>query len=228
VLATETGQRLRVDAWRGEGSYARVYRATQLPEEAAGALKVAKREEPEAVPRLTHERRILAAVEHPRLVRLLGAGCAYDAPFLLLEWLEGDTVHDLVKARRRLPLRQSLEHFIAACEAVAAIHDAAHVHGDVRAENILVVPGRGAVLTDPGLPPVNSPDEPGRPTDIRCLGELMHLMLTGRTAGSQPVALSTAGGFNRGVVALWESSTRPDTITARDLGRTASRLLRAL
>lgn len=227
-LETETGQRVRVEAWRGEGSYARVYHAVRLPDNEAGALKVAKRETPEAAVRLAHERRILTAVRHPRVVRLLGAGCAYDSPFLLLEWLDGDTLRDLVAARRRLPLKQALELFTAACEATAAIHAAALVHGDIRAENLIVIPRRGAVLTDPGLPVDDDQPEPGAPDDLLRLGDLLYQMLTGRPADTNSAPLSTAGGFNRAVVALWESTRLPKAITAHDLAQTAARIHREL
>jgi serine/threonine protein kinase len=220
VLETENGQRVRVEAWRGEGSYARVYHAVRLPDNEAGALKVAKRETPEAAVRLAHERRILAAVQHPRVVRLLGAGCAYDSPFLLLEWLDGDTLRDLIAARRRLPLKQALELFTAACEATAAIHAAALVHGDIRAENLIVIPKRGAVLTDPGLPLDDAQPNPGAPDDLLRLGDLLYLMLTGRPVTPE-AALSTSGGFNRSVVTLWES-------TRHQLAQTAARIQRTL
>lgn len=228
VLETETGQRVRVEAWRGEGSYARVYHAIRLPEHEAGALKVAKRETPEAAARLAHERSILAAVRHPRVVRLLGAGCAYDSPFLLLEWLDGDTLRDLISARRRLPLKQSLELFAAACEATAALHAASLVHGDIRAENLLVIPKRGAVLTDPGLPIDPTRPEPGPVDDLLHLGDLLYLMLTGRPAQTQSPPLSTSGGFNRAVIALWETTRHPNTVTAQELAQTAATIHRRL
>ncbi|MGV3724540.1 MAG: protein kinase domain-containing protein [Actinomycetota bacterium] len=227
VLETENGQKVRVEAWRGEGSYARVYHAVRLPDNEAGAVKVAKRETPEAAVRLAHERRILAAVQHPRVVRLLGAGCAYDSPFLLLEWLDGETLRDLVAARRRLPLRQALELFTAACEAVAAIHASALVHGDIRAENLIVIPKRGAVLTDPGLPLDDDQPHPGAPGDLLRLGDLLYLMLTGRHA-TPDAPLSANGGFNRAVVTLWESTRHPAAITAHQLAQTAAKIQRTL
>jgi serine/threonine protein kinase len=228
MLETETGQRLRVEAWRGEGSYARVYHAVSLPENEPGALKVAKPEIPEAAARLAYERAILSAVRHPRVVRLLSAGRAYGSPFLLLEWLDGESLRDLVAARRRLPLKSSLELFAAACEAVAALHDAALVHGDIRPENLIVLPQRGAVLTDPG-PPLDSSQPPSTPADdLHRLGDLLYLMLTGRPAETHYPPLSAAGGFNRSAVALWEATRVPSTLNAHELAHTAARIQHSL
>lgn len=203
LLLSDRGEQVQVGSWLGEGSYARVYRATLPDGKGPCALKIAKPEVPDSAQWLAAERRVLEAVRHPHLVELLGSGCAEASSFLLLEWLEGEALHDLIRARRRLPVRQALELLESLAAAVAAIHARGMVHGDIRAQNVLVVPRRGAMLIDPGLgDPALLGDSPaGR--DVRCLGELLHLMVTGAPPLPDRAVLATANGFSRPVVELW-------------------------
>ncbi|HEU4752688.1 MAG TPA: protein kinase, partial [Armatimonadota bacterium] len=189
------------------------------------ALKLAKAEIPDAAARLRREKQVLAQLRHPRVVALLDAGEHAGTPFLVLEWLEGETLLDLVQTRRRLALRQSLEISEAVADGLAAIHAHGLVHGDIRPQNILVVPRRCAVLTDPGG------GEPGASTlpadDIRAVGGLLHLMLTGFPE-SDPPRLTAAAGYNRAVVQLWEQVRSDRPLTASDLLSQLRRLRQGL
>ena len=228
ILQTESGARLRVEAWRGEGSFARVYRGTLLAGSRACAVKVARSEVPEAAARLEHERRVLTVVQHPHLVRLLDHGHAPESPFLCLDWLEGETLLEEVSRRRRLPLRTALEIFSQLSEAVAAFHSRHEWHGDVRPENVILTREAGAVLTDPG-PPVDSPSTESLPVqDLRRLVDLLALMLTGRPPDTGETCLSPSDGFNPRVVELWQRTQDPTPAAARDLHLAAEQLRRSL
>lgn len=198
---TASGGQIVIRAWRGEGSFARVYRAAylrpgQAPFDACEcALKLPKPEIAGSAERIRAEGDLLSRLDHPQLGALLDSGAA-DAPFLVLEWLDGETLLDLVRARRRLPLRQALEHLERILAALAHCHSRRVVHGDVRGQNVLVLPGRGAVLTDPE--PVSPATQSG---DLRAAGALLYLMLTGSEPNSGEM-LTTAGGYNRAVVEL--------------------------
>ncbi|HTE17504.1 MAG TPA: protein kinase [Armatimonadota bacterium] len=210
LLPCEGGSPVLLRAWRGEGSYARVYQGTRIG--APCAVKLAKAEIPEAADRLRAEREVLAAVRHPRIVALLDRGDYHGIPFLVLEWLEGGTLLELVQSRRRLPLRQSLEFLEAVCDGVVALHGHGRIHGDIRAQNVLVIGGRGAVVTDPqGTPP---PDVPAAAGDVRALGRLLHQMLTGDEPGPAGTRLTTAEGYNKGAVRLWEWTQAADAPSA--------------
>jgi serine/threonine-protein kinase len=222
VLRTDDGRTVLVRAWRGEGSHARVYRGILEQSGAPCAVKVAKPEVPESGERLRRECEVLTGVQHPRVVRLVAARTEGCGPWLVLEWLDGDTLLDLVAARRRLALRQSLQHLESALDGLAAIHEGSFLHGDVRAENLLVVPDRGAVLTDPGGTPTAT-----RADDIRDAGVLFHRMLTGEPPGDGDSVLTTSAGYSRAAVQLWRrmraaepAPTREILLAVRELRRT--------
>jgi serine/threonine protein kinase len=228
LLLSDRSERVEVGSWHGEGSYARVYRATLPDGKGPCALKIAKPEISDSAEWLAEEQRVLEAVRHPHLVELLGAGHAEASPFLVLEWLEGEALHDLVRARRRLPVRQALEILEPLTAATAAIHARGMAHGDVRAQNVLVVPRRGAVLIDPG---------PGAPAllgdslacrDVRCLGELLHLMVTGAPPSPDRAVLATTNGFSRAVVELWTRTQSAAVPGAAELQQQVGRVRGAL
>ena len=203
VVVSDRGRRAQVRSWRGEGSYARVYLAHELPMGSPVAVKVAKTELAEAAPRLERERHVLGSVNHARIVSLLDGGRHAGAPFLLLEWLEGETLSDLLQRKRRLPLRQALEYLEALCEGLAALSAAGRHHGDLRPQNVIVT-ARGPVLTDPGAL------EPGTHSqDVRGAGELFHWMLTGAAPDPAAPRITTGAGINPRAVALWERTQSP-------------------
>jgi serine/threonine protein kinase len=233
-VRTNGGQPVTVARWRGEGSYARVYCAA----DGAGrpcALKVAKPEAPESTRRLHRERAALTPIDHPRVVRLLDHGMLAvsdgELPFLVLEWLEGDTLHELLRPRRGLPVRQALEILDAALEGLAQFHDRGTAHGDLRAQNLILVPRRGPVLTDPGVPsgqPESAPPRDLLELDVRAAGALLYRMLTGSEAMPPEARLSTARGLNPAVVELWEQTRTHPPTSAAGLRAAASRLRAAL
>lgn len=224
ILRSERGEPVQVGPWRGEGSYARVYRATLLQPGDPCALKIAKSEIADAAQWLAEERRVLDAVQHPQLVRLLGAGTAEAMPFLLLEWLEGEPLLDLVRSRRRLPVRQALEILEPLSAAVVAIHARGLAHGDIRPQNVLVVPRRGAMLIDPGPGEPVAPRESLAGRDVRRLGELLHLMVTGTIPELGRSTLATNQGFSRAIVEMWNHSQSTVTPSATEFCQQVARV----
>lgn len=213
ALNTDAGYQVLIRAWRGEGSYARVFEARYTRTGSPCAVKVPKIEIEGASLRLERERSILAALRHPRIVGLLDSGCYDGAPYAVLEWLEGETLLDLVARRRRLALRQSLEILENVCEGLAHVHAGALSHGDIRPQNVIVIPARGAVLTDPG-----ATGEQASPSgDVRATGALLHRMLTGEDPAPSGAALTPNAGYNRMAVDLWSRTQGAQPASAAEL-----------
>jgi serine/threonine protein kinase len=92
---------------------------------------------------------ILLALAHPNIVRCFGVSAE---KHLLLEYLEGPSLHQLVKSRpkRRLGINDALRISIYIGAALSHIHDRGLLHLDVKPANIVVVSGR-PVLCDFGI-----------------------------------------------------------------------------
>jgi serine/threonine protein kinase/Tfp pilus assembly protein PilF len=84
------------------------------------------------------ERGILADLEHPGIARLIDGGTADDGrPFMALEYVEGEAIHDWCESRRAT-LSQRLKLFLDICDAVSYAHGRLVVHLDLKPNNILV------------------------------------------------------------------------------------------
>jgi serine/threonine protein kinase len=138
-----TGQRLgayRVLRAIGQGGMGAVW----LAERADGAFqkKVAlKLVRPgiteDELHRFLQERQILADLEHPNIARLLDGGTWEGLPYLVMEFVEGQSLREQLE-RGALPLEQAIEITQQICAGLAAAHAAGIVHRDIKPENIIV------------------------------------------------------------------------------------------
>jgi serine/threonine protein kinase/Tol biopolymer transport system component len=104
---------------------------------------------PEARQRFEREARTISALQHPRICTLHDVGHQDGTDFLVMEYLEGETLaHRLAKAP--LPLRQVLEIGIEICEGLEAAHRAGVTHRDLKPANVMLTK-TGTKLLDFGL-----------------------------------------------------------------------------
>lgn len=102
------------------------------------------------VARFHAETRLLAAFDHPNVVRVFDAGSEDDQPYMVLELIRGPTLaHRL--AEGPLPEPEVRRLGIDLSRALAYVHDAGVVHRDVKPSNVLLAPARGPVLGDFGI-----------------------------------------------------------------------------
>jgi len=104
-----------------------------------------------AVRLLRREYRALREVRHPNLVRILDAGFSDTSNYLVLEYLEGETLRERLQHDYSLSVRNSVWIGRQIAEALTALHRAGYIHGDVKPENILLTKHGPAVLIDLGF-----------------------------------------------------------------------------
>ncbi|MCC6466206.1 MAG: protein kinase [Planctomycetes bacterium] len=90
----------------------------------------------------------LAALESPHLVKVLGLNIRSNPPYLLLEYVEGQSLREVMLSRGRLPLPEAVSHTRAIALALQIAHGAGVVHGDIKPENVLVSVDGVTKLTD--------------------------------------------------------------------------------
>lgn len=203
-----------LDRLIGEGGFGQVWRAQRDADGVAVAIKVLHLELVQSIDALTRFQRELDAIErlhHPNVVRGLGHGTLRDGrPYLILEYIEGPSLREVLHERGALPPAEMLTILEPLCDALNVAHDAGLVHRDVKASNVILARDRGAirpVLLDFGLvklvdqvgpaltssrsmlgtPAAMAPEQMrGQPvdprTDIYALGLLAFHMLTGQPA----------------------------------------------
>jgi len=117
------------------------------------ALKIVRQTvaEKEIINRFKRERQILANLNHPNIAKLLDGGVSANGePFLVMEYVEGETLTEYVR-RENLNLEARLKLFLKICEAVAYAHRNLTVHRDIKPSNILVTKDGEPKLLDFGL-----------------------------------------------------------------------------
>jgi serine/threonine protein kinase len=148
----------------GRGGMARVFEAEHVHLNKRVAIKVMHslyRGEPASEARFVREGRAAARIRHLHVVEVFDVGVEAGVPYLVMEYLEGQTLAQLLQARGALPLQTVMEVFLPILSAVAAAHDHGLVHRDLKPSNVmLTLQNRGAlhpVVLDFGISKL--PDE---------------------------------------------------------------------
>jgi serine/threonine-protein kinase len=158
----------RIVAALGAGGSGEVFRAIRTVNgiDQLVALKrlYPQRSGREQLERFAREQRMLAALTHPDIVKLLDAGLTEDGrPFLVMDLAEGEPITKYCD-RLRLPVVERLRLVRSVCDAVQAAHAHLIVHLDLKPSNILVADGRVKLL-DFGTAKLVDPQSSGTRTE---------------------------------------------------------------
>jgi len=105
---------------------------------------------PQARGRFDLERRILARLVHPAIVRILDGGDAAGTPWLAMDLVEGAPVTEQLRGAG-LTIDAVLAIFIEICDAVAFAHSKLVVHADIKPSNVLLTPAHEVRVVDFGI-----------------------------------------------------------------------------
>jgi serine/threonine-protein kinase len=135
----------------GQGAFGEVYRAwdTRLDREVALKLLHPGSRDPDRGA-VVGEGRLLARVRHPNVVTVFGAERIEGRVGIWTEFVHGSTLASRVQQHGPLTVGGTIAVGVELCKALAAIHDAGLVHGDVKAQNVLQETGGRTVLVDLG------------------------------------------------------------------------------
>ena len=136
----------------GSGGMGEVYRANDTRLDRTVAIKVVAGRvpiNPEFRQRFEREARHIAALNHPRICTLFDVGHQDEINFLVMEYLEGETLSRRLR-RGAVPLEQALKIAIEICDALASAHRHGIVHRDLKPANVMLTKS-GAKLLDFGL-----------------------------------------------------------------------------
>ena len=106
--------------------------------------------DPRILERWHREARLLNTIEHDNLVRSYGTLDVNGHPALLLEFIDGPTLRELL-TESPLGWEQAVRYGVQVARALERLHRNQAIHRDVKPHNILIHPTRGAVLADLGL-----------------------------------------------------------------------------
>jgi serine/threonine protein kinase len=138
----------------GSGGNSSVYRARDTLLERDVALKILHEhhlEDADYVERFRREARTVAQLSHPNIVTVIDRGDTDGRPFIVFEYVDGDTLDQLVARRGALPVEEALELAIAIARGLAFAHKHGLVHRDVKPHNILLNGDQEPKVTDFGI-----------------------------------------------------------------------------
>src|ERR1700675_1193841 len=144
----------------GAGGMGVVYRArdTRLGRDVAiKVLPEALAHDADRLRRFEQEARTIAALNHPNILGIHDIGRHDGEPFLVSEFLEGQTLRE--KLVGPLPVRRAIEYALGIAEGLAAAHEKGIVHRDLKPENVFVTRDGRIKVLDFGLAKLVRPEE---------------------------------------------------------------------
>src|SRR5258705_12993315 len=142
-------EKYRLERLLGRGGMGAVYLATHLGTERYVALKLIAPQfmrNEEFVQRFQREARAAGRLRHPNIVDVTDFGFAHagkePVAYLVMEYLDGCTLGDVLKEEKRLPLEWVVDILEQVCSAVHEAHKQGNVHRDLKPENIWLEPNR--------------------------------------------------------------------------------------
>jgi serine/threonine protein kinase/Tol biopolymer transport system component len=154
-VALTPGTRLgpyEIQGTLGAGGMGEVYKARDTRLDRTVAVKTLSQltaADPQFRDRFDREARAISQLEHPHVCPLFDVGEHNGIAYLVMQYLDGDTLEALL-AKGRLPLDRALRLAIEIADALDRAHQAGIVHRDLKPSNIMITSG-GAKLLDFGL-----------------------------------------------------------------------------
>jgi ABC-type oligopeptide transport system substrate-binding subunit/serine/threonine protein kinase len=149
VSQTLLNGRYRLEAELGQGGMGTVHRAfdTTLEREVAVKLVTGYEFEAEGRARLLKEAKSIAQLNHPNIVTVYDAGEQDQAPYIVMELVEGSSLHEHPPEK----LDALIQTAIQICTALDHAHERGIVHRDLKPENVLIDSDGSAKLMDFGI-----------------------------------------------------------------------------
>ena len=148
------GQRYTIEAELGRGGMGVVYRAKDKQLDRQVALKflgtlVDNNEEYRL--RFVREAKTAAKINHPNIVAIYDISASQGKAYIAMEFIEGPSLHQLIKKKGKLGVREALNYMTQACGALYAIHESGIVHRDIKPDNLVIAKGGLVKVMDFGL-----------------------------------------------------------------------------
>jgi serine/threonine-protein kinase len=210
--------RYELDAVLGQGGMARVFRGKDSVLNRTVAIKVLSPQfagDDQFVARFRREAQAAAALNHPNIVSVYDTGSQGDVHFIVMEYVEGRTLRDVIRQEGPLLPERAAEIAEEVARGLSAAHQAGLVHRDVKPGNIMITREGEVKVMDFGIARTStgdtltqtaailgtasylSPEQAqGEPVDARSdiysLGCVLYEMVTGRApfTGDSPVTIA--------------------------------------
>ena len=211
-------ERYKLEDFIGQGGMSLVYRAVDIRTGHSVAVKILKSEynsDKEFLERFQREAQAASLMSHHNLVNLLDVGVEGEYRYLVLEYVNGNTLKDIIRQKGRLNYQTAIQITIRILSALQHAHDNGIIHRDIKPQNVLIHADGHVKVSDFGIARMtnaftiskgdtvvgsvhySSPEQATgsvveATSDIYSTGVVMYEMLTGRVpfVGDTPVAVA--------------------------------------
>jgi serine/threonine protein kinase len=177
--------------------------STRAVDKSVVSMSLGGIEFPDFMNKFIVEAKQLSKFNHPSIVRVIDFFKENKTAYIVMDFLEGETLKDLVRRSGPLPFEFASSLIVQIIDALELIHKKNMLHRDIKPDNIIITKGSRAVLIDfgaardysdnktiaqtaivtPGYAPIeqyNKSSRKGKYTDIYALGGTLYFLLTGK------------------------------------------------
>jgi eukaryotic-like serine/threonine-protein kinase len=154
MIGTVLSGRYKLEAKLGSGGMSTVYLARDATLDRPVAVKVMHREmseQADQLERFRQEARAVAKLSHPNVVAVIDAGEDGGHPYIVFEYVEGETLKQRIARLGALDPQEALAYAIEIARGLTVAHARNMVHRDIKPQNVLIDAEGRAKLTDFGI-----------------------------------------------------------------------------
>jgi serine/threonine-protein kinase len=154
IIGTKLSGRYRLEAKLGSGGMSTVYLARDETLDRPVAVKVMHREmseQADQLERFRQEARAVAKISHPNVVSVIDAGEDGGHPYIVFEYVEGETLKQRIARIGALDIQEAIAYAIEIARGLSIAHARNLVHRDIKPQNVLIDDEGRAKLTDFGI-----------------------------------------------------------------------------
>ena len=154
MIGTVLSGRYRLEAKLGSGGMSTVYLAKDETLDRPVAVKVMHREmseQEDQLERFRQEARAVAKISHPNVVSVIDAGEDGGYPYIVFEYVEGETLKQRISRVGALDIQEAIAYTIEIARGLSIAHGRNIVHRDIKPQNVLIDDEGRAKLTDFGI-----------------------------------------------------------------------------
>lgn len=154
MIGTILDRKYRITELVGTGGMAQVYKAINMSNRRVVAVKMLRDEyknDTEFLRRFSREANAILNLNHENIVRAFGVGSYNGLPYLVMEYVEGQTLKSLIERNGALPVRTAIGIACQILDALSAAHSHGIIHRDVKPQNVIVTDKGRVKLADFGI-----------------------------------------------------------------------------